>query len=286
MMAKKILVVSGDSWTAGAVGGNKTLRPNAMSLSGVTSKFGAIDPNKPRPEKLWPEFLAEKLGWQYLNVARAGSGNEFIYSSMIDTLTQVKNVGLAICLWSHFNRWCFPNESIKMDPANPDQLSSFLTDRIKKNPDLVKELYRNGVANTIFENCEKMLQSGHLRDVEEYNIFKGLRWFNAFQNFCICNDIPFMHAEAFFPIEKYKNDSTTSKRIQSLFMHPLYDYIKEENFVGWPIFTRIGGFSMSNQLDWKDPKGITLRISKDDNHPNKAGHELISEIFYEYYKKL
>ena len=186
-------------------------------------------------------------------------------------------------------------QSIKVDPKNPDKFSTFLTDRIKKNPDLVKELYRNGVANTIFENCERMLDEGNMKSVEEYNIFKGLRWFDAFQNFCICHDIPFMHAGAFYPIESYYEDLITSKRIESFFMHPLYDYIKEENFVGWPIFTRLGGFTMSSQLDWKDPERTLLRIGhtrssdlggQGDMHPNEAGHELISEVFYEHYKKL
>ena len=289
-MAKKILITSGDSWTAGSIGGINALRqsaPHPFILKDAVSFKNE--------EKLWPEILAEKLGWRYLNVARAGSGNEYIYSSMIDALTQVKNVGLAICLWSHFNRWCFPNESIKVDPKNPDKFSTFLTDRIKKNPDLVKELYRNGVANTIFENCERMLDEGNMKSVEEYNIFKGLRWFDAFQNFCICHDIPFMHAGAFYPIESYYEDLITSKRIESFFMHPLYDYIKEENFVGWPIFTRLGGFTMSSLLDWKDPERTLLRIGhtrssdlggQGDMHPNEAGHELISEVFYEHYKKL
>ena len=252
----KVLIASGDSFTA-----------PAASMSSWAYDKDII---------FWPELLAEKLEMDCINVGKGGVGNEFIYNSMVDALSQTDNVGLAICLWSHFDRWDFGDWSFKVNPKSKNPFRGY------GSPELAKSHQK--VLDALFET--ELVDS-------EYNLRKSIRWFKAFQNFCLCNDISFLQAGAFYPLEHNADASINSKLIKSMFMHPLYDSIKTENFLGWPIISRIGGFSMSNQLTWAEgyatiPKNLgdsKYRIGNGDYHPNQAGHDLISEIFYDQWLK-
>ena len=66
---KKILLVSGCSYTD----------PNFYSIM-----HPDMDCNWP----MWPELLAEKLNMDCVNLAMSGAGNEYIYSTLLDYITQ------------------------------------------------------------------------------------------------------------------------------------------------------------------------------------------------------
>ena len=55
----------------------------------------------------WPDFLTEKLNMSLINVAQGGAGNEYIYSSILDTLVVNKNIKFVIVMWSEFQRTDF-----------------------------------------------------------------------------------------------------------------------------------------------------------------------------------
>ena len=67
-MSKKILLVSGDSWGD----------PNWTSI-----QHPSMDCSWPK----WPELLAEKLDMDCVNLCKSGSGQERIYSTLLDKLT-------------------------------------------------------------------------------------------------------------------------------------------------------------------------------------------------------
>ena len=91
LMSKKILLVSGDSFTAGS------------------AKIGQT--------YVWPDVLADKLDMQCVNVGRGGVGNEFIHNMMIDAMCEYENkIGLAICFWSMFERWDFYGKTFLLYP--------------------------------------------------------------------------------------------------------------------------------------------------------------------------
>ena len=79
--SRKVLIASGDSWTAGS----------------YRQKLDSFP--------YWPEILADKLDMNFINVGLGGKGNEFIYARMIDKLCETKKIGLSVCLWSHVDRW-------------------------------------------------------------------------------------------------------------------------------------------------------------------------------------
>jgi len=50
------------------------------------------------------------------------------------------------------------------------------------------------------------------------------------------------------------------------------------NFIGWPIFSEIGGWCIEDKMEERH------RYSEHDRHPNKEGHEFIADLFYKKYK--
>jgi len=77
----KTLLVSGCSWTD----------PNFESVH---------HPEMDTSWKKWPEILAEKLELNLVNVAFSGSGNQYIYTSLLDKIVELDNIALVIAGWS------------------------------------------------------------------------------------------------------------------------------------------------------------------------------------------
>jgi hypothetical protein len=251
-MMKK-LVVSGDSWTAGISVRDKNDRP-----------LFRTDPTKNvNPEfKLWPEYLGDMLDMDVVNVGLGGTGNEFIYNHIVDKLSSAKNVGLAVAMWSDHARWDFiRNRTLRIDPSVKDPFewwkSQKLIDRYRPVVDVIKN--KNMVST-------------------EYNLLKSLRWFNAFQNYCEVNSIPYMQCSAF---NKISNDM-----VSQIIDHPVFYKMNENHFYGWPVFHQIGGFNMSDKLNKIDPELKKLRVSDEDTHPNTEGHKFIAKLLYNYYVKI
>ena len=73
-MSRKKLIVSGDSWTAGVISRDENRKPLFLTdpIKTVNHEF-----------TLWSEYLADMLGMDVVNVALGGTGNEFIYNSIV-----------------------------------------------------------------------------------------------------------------------------------------------------------------------------------------------------------
>ena len=245
-MAKKILIASGDSWT------------------------GGTHRDKPNSYPYWPEILADKLNMDYINFGRGGKGNEFIYNNMLDALCVTKTIrgGLAICLWSKFDRWDLCKWTFRSPGINDPQAHyPYIVEQQFRTE--VELLRREKFVNAIYEN--KDLVS------ETYSLLKSIRWFHAFQNHCELQNIPYLQMQGFRPTHTIKKE---------FFDCPQFDFINDDKFIGWPIYKELGGKSMWQVLDEVDPKRVELRVSKEDLHPNDKGHERIAEVMYEKYKKI
>tara|TARA_R110000782_G_scaffold90757_1_gene173919 strand:- start:337 stop:1020 length:684 start_codon:yes stop_codon:yes gene_type:complete len=95
--SRKKLIVSGDSFTAGS--------------NYRTPGDGSIKNNQ---TYIWPDILAEKLDMECVNLGEGGTGNEKIHNEMFDELCHPKDIGLAICMWSSFDRWDFYGLSFRL----------------------------------------------------------------------------------------------------------------------------------------------------------------------------
>ena len=259
-MSRKKLVVSGDSWTAGV---HRRPFQHQQQKNGSSRPIFLTDPTKNvRPAyTLWPKYLADMLGMDVINVGLAGRGNEFIYNHIIDKLSSVKNVGLTIVMWSGQNRWDFVGNR----PFN-------ITWHEKLN-----QSQREWWVRPVFD----AVQDANLVSTE-YNVLKSLRWYNAFQNYCVNENISYMQCSGFNEIDRAERNDISSTIID----HPIFYKINENTFYGWPIFKEIGGFTLDNILDDIDPEGKKFRVSDEDNHPNTEGHKLIAELLYDHYVKL
>ena len=263
-MSKKKLVVSGDSWTAG-------IWPT--SKDGV-SRF-LIDDTKPVDFKFphWPDYLGDMLNMDVINVGFAGRGNEFIYNSIVDKLSITKDIGFAVACWSDHLRWDFNSsgnpilgdgrpflrKTLSIDPSNPNPFENWHNRSVALELQPIIDMF-----------LERKLTT------TEHNFFKTLRWYNAFQNYCECNDISYLQCSAF---------NTLSDDIISLMLdHPIFYKMKEDHFCGWPMFVQIGGFNLSDKLNEVDPEMRNLRVSDEDPHPNTKGHKVIAELLYKQYE--
>jgi|TARA_B110000211_G_C14007239_1_gene521406 hypothetical protein len=257
-MSRKKLVVSGDSWTAG-------MRVRSHLYVNERDKNGhpllRTDPTKNiNPEfKLWPEYLGDMLDMDVVNVGRGGAGNEFIYNNIVDKLSSVKNVGLTIAMWSEHTRWDFIRKiTLSIDPSMEDPfrgwVSQPLINHLKPIVDVIKS--RNMTTT-------------------EYNFLRSLRWYNAFQNYCESNKIPYMQCSAFNAIS---NDI-----VSQIIDHPVFYKMKEDHFYGWPVFHQISGFNMYDKLNEIDPDMTKFRVSDENTHPNTEGHKFIAELLYSNY---
>ncbi len=248
----KWLVASGDSWTAGTNVRDQYGKA-VFWVNGKKNPSKYVNPEFP----LWPEVLANKLGMKYLNVGRGGSGNEFIYNRMIDALIEEDNIGFAVCSWSHFDRVDFAKHTIKLNPENDTPFRSSLPEHLRiKRQEVLNVMYKHDMVDGM------------------WNFEKSLRWMLAFQNHCESLNIPYIQAQSFYPT--YQNNYP-----RSLLEHPIYDYIKEKHFIGWPLYKEMGGFTLSDKISNK------LRVNYPvDMHPNQEGHELIADMFYNRYKGL
>ena len=53
---------------------------------------------------VWPDILGEMLDMEVINMGNCGSGNEYIYSSLLDCFAKEDNIGLVIAMWSESSR--------------------------------------------------------------------------------------------------------------------------------------------------------------------------------------
>ena len=60
---------------------------------------------------------------------------------------------------------------------------------------------------------------------------------------------------------------------------PYVDKMKK-TFIGWPLDSRIGGYSIDSKLEEDH------RISAEDTHPNAKGHKFIAGVLYNEYEKI
>ncbi len=86
-MKKKILLVSGCSWT-------------------TTEYKSNFHKDKVFNFTRWPEILSDKLNMKCLNLGKSGAGNEYIFNSLIEKIEIIKpeNIGLVIPAWSNAAR--------------------------------------------------------------------------------------------------------------------------------------------------------------------------------------
>ena len=236
---KKILLVSGCSYTD----------PNYYSIM-----HPDMDCNWP----MWPELLAEKLNMQCVNLATSGAGNEYIYSTLLDYITQndTSNIGLVMAAWSQNQRKDFQKD---------DKWTNI---RVDQNGDVYSWMKKSLRYYLSFKLV-----------CEQYNIkYKSFQMINSYKDVL----------EGLRPGEISITNGTYDKDFRFKFVDDVklsetkllkiissYENLLSENFIGWPLDKKLGGFNMNQFLNDNE------KISELDKHPNESGQKKIMEILYD-----
>jgi hypothetical protein len=61
------------------------------------------------------------------------------------------------------------------------------------------------------------------------------------------------------------------------------DIINHNNFIGWPISKKLGGYNLS--LETIGLQGSPYVISEYDGHPNEEGHKRLAKAIYKHIKE-
>lgn len=220
---RKVLLVSGCSYT------DKTFRSD-------------FHPNIDTGWPKWPELLGKKLDMDVVNYGYCGSGNEYIYSSLLDHLTSnpIKDIGLVIPGWSRVPRRDFNVGNRKY--------------------------------NIRWDNHGDM----------KYFMIKSLRYYYSLKEVCKSLKVPYKQIHILDPYESAVVEQnelfnmTREDAMKEFMSSSYYDKIDEKNFIGWPIESKLGGFCAWDKLD-----ADKHFISEIDRHPNRQGQEIIAELIYE-----
>tara|TARA_B100001057_G_scaffold292526_1_gene292609 strand:+ start:2671 stop:3471 length:801 start_codon:yes stop_codon:yes gene_type:complete len=256
---KKILLASGCSFT---------------DKNWISDFHPEIDTSFPK----WPELLAKKLDMECINLGKSGSGNEFIYSSILDYLTDKKtihgNIGLVVAAWSQCNRKDFQGGR-----EHPYWMNE-MVDPHGNVFSFVKRTMRNMMSFQIL--CESFNVP--------YLHFQMLELFKGYLAGLLDEDGNPPRPNNMHYTNVYEDTGNIDRDIKQCFDIILsYDDKLETNrFLGWPINEQFGGFTLCKKMDrlydkikppgWS-PRG--LRMSRIDGHPNKQGHKAIANLIYD-----
>lgn len=235
---------------------------------------------KKRGFPVWPELLAKELDMQCINLGKRGLGNDYILNSIIDKLATEKNkVGLVVAMWSDFARIDFEVEETadiyKGLPWIAVNNSSNLEQTNIKNK-LLSFTKEQDIDGTVIYR-----KSFEIKEL----ITKSLRTFYIFQELMKSMELPYIQLVGTPPLLSQGDGRGGERRRRppsSLYIDgsrclldsPYFDKINKKRFLGWPIFKPIGGWCVDDFLDKMDD----VRISEEDYHPNKRGHEEIVEL--------
>ena len=235
---KKILLVSGDSWT---------------DKSFISDFHPNLDTSWPK----WPEMLAKKLDMDCVNLGKMGAGNEYIFSSLLDEIVSLDNIGLVIAAWSPCHRKDWRRYNFWHNNAwDPN-----------------KEI---GINNN---------------DITSH-INKSFRYYYSLQEVCKSKKIPLKHFQMLHMFSGYvyanphsiisadKKDRKRFEILKHIHHSPYFDKINDD-FKGWPGDGTLGGYCIEKNLWDGDEEKKKYTISKADKHPNAIGQKKIMDFIYE-----
>ena len=249
---KKILLVSGDSYTD----------PNFVS-----DFHPELDTSWPK----WPELLAKKLDMICINLGKSGAGNEYIYSSLLDYITDnknsIENIGLVIAGWSQCQRKDYQS----------GQSGRWTNERLDPHGDAPSWVNRSLKYYLSFQIlCERYnLNYLHFQMINLYtDVLYGLKYGHREQ---VNNDKLIGKT---IPYKGYYHQDL--QRILRYIMS-YENKINTEKFWGWPIARQLDGYTMCSWGSpiFSDEEKKIYKISELDDHPNREGQEKIMEYIYD-----
>jgi len=260
-MSTKTLIVSGDSYAA---------------LN--------IHESTPKP---WPSYLAEKAGWNIINVAKGGASNQYIFNTAIDTLEEHKDKDVYVfTLWSDpFRINFFDNACVVLNSLEN------LFRKVEKSSEKITDAHRQFIENSYSISRTIMKEMLLKYDHDFYLIYdkiinSSLRYMYLFEKYCEHNKIAYSHASSISPFGNHTIldsifEGNKNSKLSEIEFENGVKRIKKDNYYYKKLLdsSRYMGyeFSASGFVDHHN-----LNISESDDHPTDLGHQKLSEVFYDY----
>tara|TARA_S200000501_G_scaffold202617_1_gene190617 strand:- start:28 stop:771 length:744 start_codon:yes stop_codon:yes gene_type:complete len=243
---KKILLVSGDSFTD----------PDWWS---------EFHPEMETEWPKWPEILAKKLDMECVNLGKSGSGQEFIYTSLLEYITNpnkdINRIGLVVPAWSQCQR--------------KDYQKGWGGRWTNRRLDIDGDIF-----GWINRSLKYMLSLQVL--CERYNLpYKQFQMINLFNDYLYGlkpGDSEVKSGK--YPLDfrtKYPGNIQKDKQKILQIISNYEERINTKNFIGWPMINELGGYAFSHHV-LREQK---YKVSELDSHPNKEGQEKIAEFLYD-----
>ena len=198
-------------------------RKKKLIVSGCsyTDDYATTQNLKPFP--LWSELLAEKLDMECINVGKVAFGNKAIYSTLIDQVVSQKNVGLAISMWSEFQRVSFYMGEGNLPKGIDEKMlwSCFHPDRDYLEGEWHDQFYddpeKNPAKKDYVYKVSKVIREQGLGGMKG-GTYDSIRMMYSFQTICESLDIPHLQVQGCIPIM-----SKTGNRGQKELCHYILD---------------------------------------------------------------
>ena len=98
------------------------------------------------------------------------------------------------------------------------------------------------------------------------------------QEYCEAHNIPYLFSQA-IDLIIYLNYKHKAIAADYFINHYLENKINEKNFVGWPLFSEMGGYNICEKVD-----NTKYAIGELDHHPNDLGYKMIADILWKEWK--
>ena len=248
---KKTLLVSGDSYT---------------DQDWLSEFHPELDTSWPK----WPEILAKKLNMNCVNLGKAGAGNEYNYSSLLDyisnPLISKDSIGLVIAGWSQIQRKDYQQ----------GQYGRWTNLRNDPHGDAFSLANKSLKFYLSFQYlCEKFNLNYYQVQMINFHsdLLGGLKYGHG-----MIYDNPSLNNKVIeYQYDKEKDEKRVLKCILS------YDKkINTDKFIGWPIAWELGGFTLCSQATpIFDRNDKSVKVSDLDDHPNAKGQLKIAEYIHD-----
>ena len=207
----------------------------------------------------WPELLAKKLDMWCMNLGKMGSGNEYIYASLLDRISRMNpdDIGLVMPAWTGSGRkdW---KENGQWRNTGMKAFSAYW----ETNGDMNWRIERSML---YYYSLQEICKSKKIpyKAFQMLPVFRGYDW---------------------DPIKRIHEDNRGDVRkdlLNVMYHSPYLDKI-DDTFIGWPAERDLGGSSIKmDLLEGFTKNGYEWTVSERDNHPNAKAQVKIAEFLYD-----
>ena len=239
------ILASGCSWTKGH-------RGHLESAPATIKRFGY----SLREDQLWPALLAKHLGIEYINLGRAGAGNQGIHDSIKAHLMENSARPLVWVLWTEATRFALPSGMTLRPqraaacndekPYGPDNYDKFW-----QKPD--NNLFLNLFIDNFWDTAAIVNQS--------YSLYYAL------QRYCEERGLSYLAAQGphlYQPTLEHTRNITLERKMRN-------------DLRNWKAKRRNTVKVISKNI--KDEL-IMWKLLDETHHPGEKGHQFIARKFY------